>query len=87
MDIPPGHESRQGEVVAVRETLEKVPGLAVTVMEEPARMDGGDVLFTGLEFFVGLSNRTNQVSVRYYTSYIVYSNTHWYTVLYTPEAR
>ena len=37
-------------------------GLRMVEMEEPGRMDGGDVLFTGREFFVGLSTRTNAVS-------------------------
>ena len=37
-------------------------GLQVVKMTEPGVMDGGDVLFTGREFFVGLSTRTNQVS-------------------------
>ena len=48
--------------MAMREALEKIPGLSLTAMKDPARMDGGDVLFTGREFFVGLSDRTNQVS-------------------------
>ncbi|XP_061094463.1 N(G),N(G)-dimethylarginine dimethylaminohydrolase 1 isoform X2 [Conger conger] len=35
--------------------------LNIVVMEdEMATLDGGDVLFTGREFFVGLSKRTNQ---------------------------
>ncbi len=32
-------------------------------MTEPALMDGGDVLFTGREFFVGLTSRTNKEGV------------------------
>lgn len=48
--------------MAVKQSLEKLPGLKVVEMIEPGRMDGGDVLFTGREFFVGLSERTNQVS-------------------------
>jgi len=35
--------------------------LKVVQMTAPAKMDGGDVLFTGREFFVGLSQRTNEV--------------------------
>ena len=46
----------------MKEALDKTPGLSVAEMTEPARMDGGNVLFTGREFFVGLSDRTNQVS-------------------------
>ena len=35
--------------------------LRIVEMREPGRMDGGDVLFTGKEFFVGLGQRTNEV--------------------------
>lgn len=48
--------------MAVKEALETLSVLKVVEMKEPAYMDGGDVLFTGREFFVGLSERTNQVS-------------------------
>ena len=34
-------------------------------MVEPGRMDGGDVLFTGREFFVGLSSRTNKEGIEF----------------------
>ena len=44
------------------EAMIKQLGLQVVKMTEPGLMDGGDVLFTGREFFVGLSTRTNQVS-------------------------
>lgn len=33
-------------------------------MVEPALMDGGDVLFTGREFFVGITTRTNRESCK-----------------------
>lgn len=32
--------------------------------DETARLDGGDVLFTGREFFVGLSAKTNEAGAR-----------------------
>ena len=57
-----GHESRRGEVTAMKEVV-TVMGLEVVEMTDPGRMDGGDVLFTGREFFVGQSNRTNKVCV------------------------
>ena len=44
----------------MKQMLEKL-GLKVVEMVEPGRMDGGDVLFTGREFFVGDSKRTNEV--------------------------
>lgn len=37
--------------------------LKIVEMTDPGRMDGGDVLFTGREFFVGQSQRTNKVCV------------------------
>ncbi|CAM9495751.1 unnamed protein product [Ectocarpus sp. 4 AP-2014] len=59
-----GHDSRIGEVDAVREALATNPALKCvkTVhMEDPdARCDGGDVLFTGRHMFVGISERTNK---------------------------
>lgn len=53
--------SRSGEVVAIRGVLEEL-GLTVISMQQPGSyLDGGDVLFTGREFLVGLSQRTNKV--------------------------
>ena len=45
----PGHESRQ--LIAMMKKL----GLNVVEMTDPGHVDGGDVLFTGREFFVGPS--------------------------------
>ena len=45
----------------MKKMMEKL-GLKIVEMVEPGRLDGGDVLFTGKEFFVGLSSRTNEVS-------------------------
>ncbi|XP_045147897.1 N(G),N(G)-dimethylarginine dimethylaminohydrolase 1 isoform X1 [Echinops telfairi] len=44
----------------MREALEKLQLNIVEMKDENATLDGGDVLFTGREFFVGLSKRTNQ---------------------------
>ncbi|KAF5923598.1 hypothetical protein HPG69_010993 [Diceros bicornis minor] len=44
----------------VKEALEKLQLNIVEMKDENATLDGGDVLFTGREFFVGLSKRTNQ---------------------------
>lgn len=58
-----GHPTRQGESARMKTTLQKL-GLVVVEMKQPAALlDGGDVLFTGKEFFVGLSKRTNQAGV------------------------
>ncbi|XP_028414206.1 N(G),N(G)-dimethylarginine dimethylaminohydrolase 1-like [Dendronephthya gigantea] len=60
----PGHVSRRGETKAVRIALEKL-GLRIVDMVEPAFMDGGDVLFTGREFFIGITSRTNRESCKF----------------------
>lgn len=57
----PGHPSRQGEVGPVAATLGEL--MPVTAMEEPATLDGGDVLQVGRTVFVGRSSRTNDAGV------------------------
>ncbi|EDV27542.1 N(G),N(G)-dimethylarginine dimethylaminohydrolase 1 [Trichoplax sp. H2] len=54
----PGAESRRGEVDAVRQKLAELK-LRIVEVEAPGTLDGGDVVFTGKEIFVGISNRTN----------------------------
>ena len=54
-----GHPSRREETRAIKEAAQRL-GLKTIEMVGRATMDGGDVLFTGREFFVGLSTRTNQ---------------------------
>lgn len=55
----PGHPTRRNEVAAVQDCLQGLQRLKIAKMQYPATMDGGDVLFTGQEFFVGISTRTN----------------------------
>ncbi|KAL9987438.1 hypothetical protein ACROYT_G001747 [Oculina patagonica] len=57
-----GHPTRTGESARMKTTLQKL-GLEVVEMKEPAVLDGGDVLFTGKEFFVGLTKRTTQAGL------------------------
>uniref|UniRef100_A0A8C0IJ99 Dimethylarginine dimethylaminohydrolase 1 n=2 Tax=Chelonoidis abingdonii TaxID=106734 RepID=A0A8C0IJ99_CHEAB len=47
-------------VDAMKRALESLNLNIVEMTDENATLDGGDVLFTGREFFVGLSKRTNQ---------------------------
>ncbi|XP_073499656.1 N(G),N(G)-dimethylarginine dimethylaminohydrolase 1 isoform X2 [Phyllobates terribilis] len=56
----PGAPSRRKEVEAVKKALQDLQLNVVEMTDESATLDGGDVLFTGREFFVGLSKRTNQ---------------------------
>lgn len=54
-------DSRAREFSALRPVLEEM-NLRIVEMREPgAYLDGGDVLFTGREFLVGWSERTNSV--------------------------
>ncbi|CAG0919286.1 unnamed protein product [Notodromas monacha] len=57
----PGNPARRGEVETVRAILKKELELPVMDITDPdSFLDGGDVLFTGREFFVGLSSGTNE---------------------------
>jgi dimethylargininase len=58
----PGHLSRRGEPVPVGEALRR--WLPVTVMEEPATLDGGDVLRVGRRLFVGCGERSNAAGLQ-----------------------
>ena len=57
--------SRAGEKELMTRALEEIGGFKeIHEMKNPdAHLDGGDVLFTGREFLVGLSSRTNAVSM------------------------
>ncbi|XP_029355940.1 N(G),N(G)-dimethylarginine dimethylaminohydrolase 1 isoform X2 [Echeneis naucrates] len=57
------HDDRNTEVEqteAMKGALKDLNLNIVEMSDENATLDGGDVLFTGREFFVGLSKRTNQ---------------------------
>jgi dimethylargininase len=53
-----GAESRSGEEAAVREHL--TGRMEVRELENPARIDGGDVLVMGRKVYIGLGGRTNR---------------------------
>ncbi|MDB9786488.1 arginine deiminase family protein [Bacteriovoracaceae bacterium] len=54
-----GAESRQGEERRIKSILENIPHLEINSLTGTARMDGGDILFTGDILFFGISERTN----------------------------
>lgn len=54
--------TRAGEIEVMEPVLKEM-GYKIAHMREPgAYLDGGDVMFTGREFLVGLTERTNAVS-------------------------
>lgn len=57
----PGAVSRRPEVGSVAQGLAAFRSLAY--IEDPATLDGGDVLVLGQRVFVGLSTRTNQAAI------------------------
>ncbi|XP_025112236.1 N(G),N(G)-dimethylarginine dimethylaminohydrolase 1-like isoform X1 [Pomacea canaliculata] len=61
----PGHPSRTGEVGEIRRVLKQDMRLVVKeVGDAKATLDGGDVLFTGKEIFVGVGKRTNALGAK-----------------------
>ncbi|CAF4550318.1 unnamed protein product [Rotaria sp. Silwood1] len=60
----PGIPGRLKEVEVIRTILRR-EGLTIIDIKDPlATIDGGDVLFTGREFFVGLSKTTNMAGAK-----------------------
>uniref|UniRef100_A0A674JYB2 DDAH family member 2, ADMA-independent n=1 Tax=Terrapene triunguis TaxID=2587831 RepID=A0A674JYB2_9SAUR len=58
----PWEPARRGEVTrmpGIKKVLEELKMRVVEVMDDGATLDGSDVLFTGREFFVGISKWTN----------------------------
>ncbi len=55
----PGALSRRGEIVGLRETLEKFYE-NIEKIEEPGTIEAGDIMMVGNHFYIGLSARTNE---------------------------
>jgi dimethylargininase len=65
----PGARSRQGEVVAMRPALRSFfPELLE--IETPGTLDGGDICEADNQFFLGLSQRTNEEGARQLAGYL-----------------
>ncbi|OQR70999.1 n(g)-dimethylarginine dimethylaminohydrolase 1-like [Tropilaelaps mercedesae] len=61
----PASPQRLKEVELIRKTIQREIGIPTVEISDPhATLEGGDVLFTGEEFFVGLSQRTNEAGAR-----------------------
>jgi dimethylargininase len=59
----PGATSRRGEVPSVENVLTQFYSKTHTI-EPPGTLDGGDICQAGDHFFIGLSERTNDVGAR-----------------------
>lgn len=61
----PSEPSRLKEIETIRVVLKKELEIPlIEIADKNARLDGGDVLFTGREFFVGLSHYTNEAGAK-----------------------
>ncbi|MHB8055007.1 MAG: dimethylarginine dimethylaminohydrolase family protein [Candidatus Aminicenantales bacterium] len=58
----PGAASRRGETAGVEPALAK--HRSIFRIDPPGTLDGGDVLFAGGRFFIGLSERTDEAGAR-----------------------
>lgn len=61
----PGAESRNGEKVEILKAIQQFfPEDKIEFIQEPGKLDGGDVMMVGDHFYVGLSARTNEEGIR-----------------------
>ena len=61
----PGAVSRRDELMRITKALEDFfPTSSIHRIEEPGKLDGGDVCEAGDHFFIGISERTNEVGAK-----------------------
>jgi dimethylargininase len=65
----PGATSRAGEVARMKPVLEKYYTNFESITE-PGTMDGGDICEAGNHFFIGVSERTNEVGARQFAEIV-----------------
>jgi dimethylargininase len=58
-----GVNSRVGETKAMRQMFESLGLVIMEIQDKKAKLDGGDVIFTGKELLCGLSKRTNRAGL------------------------
>jgi dimethylargininase len=69
----PGHPSRADEVHTISERLRE--DFEIKMLSHEAKIDGGDVVFTGNEFLIGRSTRTNDIGINELSEF---ASTHGY---------
>ena len=55
----PGAPSRKGEVISMRKVLSEFYR-NIDFIDEPGRIEAGDIMMVGTHFYIGLSERTNE---------------------------
>lgn len=74
----PGAEARRGEVESVAEVLAEFRPLRW--IQPPGTLDGGDVMMVGRHFYIGLSQRTNQVGAEQLGAHLEEHGNTWSTI-------
>lgn len=62
-----GHPARMAEKNELKKLINTIPGIEVfemSLLDKDAKLDGGDVLNTGTDMFIGVSSRTNQAAIQ-----------------------
>lgn len=65
----PGAASREGEVAAIRASVDRFYSRTLTI-DPPGTVDGGDICEAEDHFFIGLSLRTNEEGARQLTAHL-----------------
>lgn len=65
----PGAASREGEVAAIRPSIERFYSRTLTI-DPPGTVDGGDICEAEGHFFIGISLRTNEEGARQLTTHL-----------------
>lgn len=76
----PAASNRAKEIENIKAVIKKELGLAMVEIADPnAKLDGGDVLFTGREFFVGIGKYTNESGAKAVAA--TFAEFPWYDLL------
>ena len=65
----PGAPSRIGEVAGVREALAQFYS-TLSSIHNPGTLDGGDICEVGNHFFIGISDRTNEIGAQQFAEWL-----------------
>jgi len=65
----PGAQSRRGETIDIKKVL-KAYYSHIEEVQEPGRVDAGDIMMVGSHFYIGLSERTNEKGAEQVIAYL-----------------
>jgi len=65
----PGALSRRGEIIEIKKVLKAYYG-NIEEVQEPGTVDAGDIMMVGSQFYIGLSERTNEKGAEQVVEYL-----------------